>query len=57
MSAEQIEGTGLLAAMDDIAKFVEFQTGIKNQFIAAGWDERTAELMTYEVYRKTGWQR
>ena len=49
---EQIVDPGILQAMDDIAKLVEVMTGVKNQFIGAGWDERMAEAISLKWYRK-----
>ncbi len=41
-----------LEMLDNTAMFIESMTGIKAQFVAAGWRDYTAELMCVEMFRK-----
>lgn len=40
--------------IDDMAGVVEMFTGMKNQFVNAGWEPGNAELMVIEVMRSAG---
>lgn len=42
-----------LDAMEQVQVFVATMTGVKQQFIDAGWDERAAEQMTIEALRQS----
>ena len=44
------ENETLLKVMEDVGQFVALMTGIKAQFVAAGWHEHTAERATIEMY-------
>lgn len=40
-----------LLVMDNISQAVEMWSGVKNQFINAGWSMELAEKMTYEFVK------
>lgn len=44
MTAEE-----MARAMEDVAKGVEMYTGMKNQFVNAGWSEPNAEQMVIGI--------
>lgn len=46
------EAPGLLALMEQTADTVAAFTGIKQQFVDAGWSERNAEMFVIELFRK-----
>jgi hypothetical protein len=46
-SAEQI-----MAGLEEITMAIAAFTGIKAQFVEAGWDERVAEFMVLEMLRQ-----
>lgn len=50
MSDESVR-LDLLAMLDAAADMVATWTGVKAQFVGAGWNERAAELMTIEILR------
>ncbi len=39
-----------MEVLEGSKKSVELFTGVKNQFISAGWDERVAEQMVLQVF-------
>jgi len=43
--------SSVLDILDMSGDLVAAMTGIKQQFVAAGWDPRNAELMVIEMYR------
>ena len=45
------QAEALLKIQDDVANFIASMTGIKAQFVAAGWAPTTAEHMTVELYK------
>jgi hypothetical protein len=44
---------GLLESMGESQKAVAALTGMKQQFINAGWSEPVAEQMVVEIFRKS----
>lgn len=42
----------LMKIQDEVANAVAALTGIKAQFIAAGWTPEGAEQMTHELYKQ-----
>lgn len=47
------EAARLLNSMEQSKTFVAAMTGIKNQFVEAGWHERTAEQMVHVMLWST----
>ena len=43
-----------LATLDSTAQLVEFLTGVKAQYVAAGWTPAAAEQITIEIFKRTG---
>ncbi|MFS0718846.1 hypothetical protein ABC337_04935 [Arthrobacter sp. 1P04PC] len=41
----------MLAKLEEYALFVSIMTGIKAQYVNAGWSEHAAEIMTIEMLR------
>ena len=48
---ERQQGDVALATLEQTALFVATVTGVKQQLVDAGWDERHAELATIEALR------
>lgn len=38
-----------IQTLEDIRGFVATMTGVRDQFVEAGWMQHTAELMTYQI--------
>lgn len=53
VSSEAANTNTNLQAMDDFNAAVELFTGLKMQFVNAGWHPNHAELMVIEVMRST----
>lgn len=51
MAAPETPAEIALAALDDSAQLVEFLTGVKAQYVAAGWTGAAAEQITIEVFK------
>ena len=44
-------GDALLNIMGEVGPLIAMWTGVKAQFVEAGWEPRNAELMVIELWR------